>query len=144
MAVITGLLQDFGGNPLNGVAARIVFSPSGPALQGSGIFTTRPQYAYPATDGSFSIQLIENGGLHPATWYNVWIEHLDVGTNYVRRDDLIWQLIVPSGGGPIGDLIAAPIQTFQVWVVAGGTEPLGSKSGDFIFNPINDDFLRIN
>ncbi|QLD10877.1 hypothetical protein [Microbacterium oleivorans] len=124
MPLITGRLSDFQGNPGLEVHPRIVFRPSGAAVGGTSLFYSRPVIVDTfGPDGSFSVELQSTDELwHIAgddVWYEVTIDRLVAGADYMPWDHPGWRLKVPAGGGLFSALVVAPTNPAQVWFGPG-------------------------
>lgn len=117
MALVTGVLADFGRGALTNYAPEVWFTPSGNAVKSPNVlYATRTIKVTPApSTGAFTADLEVNELLNPATWYEITIAWLDGDGGYVAKDFLDWQLVVPGVGGSISDLISVPSNPARVW-----------------------------
>lgn len=116
VATITGNLTDFSETKMNDYQPRITFSPSGPAMNGQQMLVTRPIVVTPNSAGGFQVSLAPNENYSPATTYKVRVDWLDSGGNCVFSDHMPWDLVVPTTGGDIGDLLKVPANPASVWI----------------------------
>lgn len=123
MAIVTGTLNDFGLDALTAYSPEIAFIPSGPAVNAVKLLATRTVMASPGSDGSFTVDLAPTDNLRPERWYTIRIQWLDASGGYVGADFPDWRLYVPTAGGILADLIAAPWNPALVWV--GADAPTG-------------------
>jgi len=109
-AAVTGTLSDFGLQPIAGLYPEIEFMPSGPAVASGGrLLITEPVRTTPSSGGAFTVNLQESDDLVPVgMFYKMSVKWLDAAGNYVRVDSPDWKIRVPTGGGPIADLIQLP------------------------------------
>lgn len=124
MPLITGRLSDFQGNPGLEVFPRIVFRPSGAAVGGSSLFYSRPVIVDTfGSDGSFSVELQSTDELWHVSgddvWYEVTVDRLVAGADYMPWDHPGWRLKVPEEGGLFSALVTAPTNPAQMWVGPG-------------------------
>jgi hypothetical protein len=109
MPTVTGTLRDVGLTYMPGRAARLKFQPTAPGIGQVGMVTTAAKFVNPsATDGSFSVNLVETGfvwrqGVPISIRVSaVWLDPDDPsGTGF---DQFLMDLEVPAAGGSIGDL----------------------------------------
>lgn len=140
-ATVTGNLNDFTGQGFPGLQPRIVFTPSGPGLSGTRIYATkRIVEEVPHSAGYFSVDLQVTEDMRPVVYYQVSIEWLDSGGNYVSVDNIDWKLFVPVGGGLITDLLDAPLNPLLFWVDA--TPPPNPQPGQYWLNTITGDLKK--
>lgn len=116
MVLVYGTLSDFGLQSLAAGSPRVVFTPSGAGTLGRRLFSSDPVVAYPATDGSFTVDLQPTDGIVPEVWYTVSIEHLKQGGQFTHYDVLGYRLFVPIIGGELGNLPEAPLSPSTVLV----------------------------
>lgn len=121
MPTITGRLSDFAGDPGLEVHPRIVFRPNGAAVGGDVLLYSRPVIVDTfGPDGSFSVDLKSTDELWHVTgddvWYDVTIDRLLAGADYMPWDHPGWRLKVPPGGGLFSALVVAPTNPAQMWV----------------------------
>lgn len=108
MPNVTGNLTDVGGGHLVGKYPEIHFTLNAPNAKAGVMLPTQPLTVAPAADGSFTAPLQSTVDMHDDAWYNVSIQWLDSGGNYVRADFPDWNLQVPTGGGSFSDLFGRP------------------------------------
>lgn len=143
MAIVTGYLAQFG-ITLMPYAPLLEFVPSGPAITGSNyIVVPKSIVATLTPSGDFTVDLLPNTETRPDTHYRLRVTWLNGEGVPVGREDPDWQIIVPPGGGPIGPMIGASIQSTQVWSTTPGVIPPAAKSGDWIFNYVENHLGRI-
>jgi hypothetical protein len=136
MALVTGTLSNFQLGSIAAFSPTITFTPSGPAVLTPYLLATKPITVVPETDGTFSLDLFENIG-HPATWYTIRVEWLNGAGVPTGVDFIDWKLLVPPGGGALGDLIAVPSNPAMVWT--SETPPTDPTPGTWWFNPTTGD-----
>ena len=142
MAIVTGILADFGLALLSPYSPRIIFTASSNAVFAADLLATRPLVCLPSTiDGTFSIDIANTDAMRPETWYTIRIEWLDTAGNYVGADFPTWRLYVPLAGGRLADLIAAPWNPAMVW--ADPLPPTGTPTANtFWLNTTTGDLAR--
>jgi hypothetical protein len=143
LATVTGILTDFLNVPLAAFSPEIWFTPSGPAISNAAntaLFSTKPIVVIPAADGTFTVNLQSTDFLQPSVWYMVSVRWLDSVGGYVGIDFIDWQLFVPTAGGAIGGIIAAPSNPAQVWV--GETPPANPTPGTWWLIPSTSDLFE--
>lgn len=137
MAFVTGTLTDFGLAALAAYAPEIVFTPSGPGVNDTTLFATRPISVTPAANGSFAVNLAPTEDIRPDRWYAISMRWLDSSGGYIGVDFPDWQLRVPSAGGKVNDLLNVPANPGQVWV--SETPPTNPSPGTWWLNPTTGD-----
>jgi len=107
MPVVTGTLEDIGANSMASLNARIILSSQEVATKGSVIMPTQEIVAEVGSGGAFSFPNVraslEN---NPYTPYKLAIEWQDSAGNYTRTDFPSFQIVVPSAGGRLADMVA--------------------------------------
>lgn len=131
MAQVTGKINHFGLQMIQGRELRLRFVPSNGAV-GNQIILADDWIVEvtPAPDGAFGVNLAATDHLRPrgthykieALWFNPAID----GGDHPVVDELPFQLHVPAGGGEIGDLLRTPHDNTTVIV---GDEPLAPVKG---------------
>ena len=121
MATVTGTLRNFGWSNMSNLKPRVWFIPSGPAVRVSRLLATPPIEATISTTGNLTVTLEQTVGTRPDSWYNIRIEWLDPGGNYIGADYPEWRLYVPQQGGELSELLDVPPASGDVWV--GPTPP---------------------
>lgn len=124
-ATITGSLRTFAGTNFNHLDPVIIFRPDGAHLNQGSIFSGPDIRVIPnQTDSSFIVDLERTDTMVDAdAHYKVLIEWRnpgiagDTGAG-VAQHDTGWELIVPAGGGPIGDIARPPRPNFQMVIVS--------------------------
>lgn len=124
MALVTGRLSDFQGNPGLELHPRLVFRPSGAAVGGGTLFYSRPAIVETfGPNGEFSVELKSTDELWHVTgqdvWYEVTVDRLVSGADFEPWDYPGWRLKVPPGGGVFSALVTAPTNPAQMWVGPG-------------------------
>lgn len=116
MALVTGVLSDYQLGHLTGEHPTIVFQPSGPAVDATGVFAPERATIVPiSATGYFEADLQPTDTLRPAIYYTV---SLQWGRG--RRAQLPWRLSVPTGGGILADLLNVAAAPGLVWI---GVDP---------------------
>jgi hypothetical protein len=100
---------------------------------------SRPVDAALQSDGSFTVNLIPNEQVTPATWYTLRLVWLDAEKNFTSTDYPQWRFTVTNVNGPLMDDVQTGAPTgLEVWV---GTE--NNPDYRFWYNPVTAD-LRSN
>lgn len=128
-ATVTGSLRTFGGANFNYLDPVIIFRPDSAHLNQGSIFSGPDIRVPPAADSSFSVDLERTDTMLDAgAHYKVLIEWRNPGITGdagagVAQHDTGWELVVPAGGGPIGDIARAPKPNFQMVIVSPVAPP---------------------
>lgn len=146
MPTITGTLSDIGLEPLTGLSPVLRFTPSSPAVDREGrVFASKPVEVTPAPNGAFSVDLASTEGLSPvgAHWQVQvgWRNPTADGTGFSPTDALSHKLFVPTGGGRIGDLVAAH-NPFGFVYVDESVPNESERSAQFQFDPVTGDLYE--
>jgi hypothetical protein len=125
MATVTGTLTDVGGGHLAGKYPELVFELNAPNLKGSaGIHPTEPFRVSPASDGTWSADLVSTTDMNYAAWYTLSIRWMDPAGNFVRVDYPDWKFEVPTTGGPLATFAGKPSNQRMVYVsITPPTDP---------------------
>jgi hypothetical protein len=111
MATLTANIVDWQGSPRPGLFPRLVFEPRRPAGQDANVFITNPLRFTPDNAGAVSAVLIDSYSTFPSAEYDVFVEWVNGANVPVARDRLTTPerpLVVPVGGGKLGDLLKFP------------------------------------
>lgn len=143
MPIVTGNLRDFATRSLNPYSPVVAFIPNGPGVLGPTVFASQTITVVPEPSTSaFSVILADTTMARPDVWYTLEVRWLDTAGNYVFVDRFPWKLRVPSEGGQVGDLIAAPANPFQAWVST--SPPDNPAPGTWWLNPETGDLSEWN
>lgn len=104
MADVTGTLYDITGGHLAGKNPEIIFTLDDTGVTQNGVYVTEPSRVTPAGDGTFTVSLPSTDLMRDERYYKVSVEWQDEAGKPSRIDYPDWQLRIPTGGGPIGDL----------------------------------------
>lgn len=146
MAIVTGVLADFGRSALSR-NAQIEFHPSGNASKAAGsvLYATRPITTTPnAANGKWSVDLETTDFLHPETWYEIVILWSDAANNYVSKDFVPGRLYVPPIGGAFTDLYRVKPNGLEVWIASATSVPVDASALDLLFDPETDNLYKVN
>lgn len=139
MAFKTGYLSQFGLSTMMIYQPTLQFVPSGPGVAGAYILASRPVEANLQSDGSFTVDLIPNEQVKPATYYTMRLTWLDEASNFTSVDLPQWKFTVTNVNGALLDDAQTGSPTgLEVWV---GTE--NNTAYRFWYNPGTAD-LRSN
>ena len=141
IATVTGNIKDITGQGFPGLQPRIVFTPSGPGVVGLSVFTTKPVVKTTShAEGYFSVDLQSTENMRPVVYYQVSIDWLDSGGNFVSVDHIDWKLYVPAAGGLLSDLFQTPMNPHTFWV--DEDPPLYPQTGQYWLNPTTGDLKK--
>jgi hypothetical protein len=118
MPAVPGNLTEVSNGHLVGKAPEIHFTLNAPNAKSGVMIPTEPHTVQPATDGSFTANLLATEDMMDDAWYTVSIQWLDAAGNYVKADFPDWQLRVPLGGGTFSDLFGRPPKNTQMFYVS--------------------------
>ncbi len=117
MAVYTGTLVDCGLASLAPYAPQLEFilSQESFALSTNHVLTRRPVRVTPASNGSFTVNLVPNDDIQGSTTYLMRAVWLDSAGSFTSLD--LYEIYARTGGGPITNMQAAsgawnPAQVF--------------------------------
>lgn len=132
LETVTGRLSDFAGDPGLDVHPRIVFAPNGAAIGSDALFYGRPIVVDAFdSEGRFTVQLEGTDAIWHTTggdvWYDVTVDRLVSGADYMPWDHPGWKLKVPAGGGVFSALVTAPTNPAQMWVGPARAVPQGAS-----------------
>jgi len=115
MATVTGTLTDFGLAALTAFQPTLIFTADSPAVTTGGVLSARPIRVTPASDGSFTVDLVASSFTTPEVTYTLRIEWLDSAGGYIGLD-ILKGLVVPPGSSNIDTLSSIPISRWWVGV----------------------------
>lgn len=132
MATYYGILSDFAGRPFPGAVPRLEVTTDRDAVGPSGLLSRRPVPIPTASDGTFMVNLIESARTSPSvryifrcTWLTTTSDGVEVESGWSE-----WTITAAIGGGPVKDMVSAPV---AVWFV-GPPWPESPTPGAFYLN----------
>jgi len=135
MALVNGLLSDFGLDPLAGNDPVLIFKASSAGISDLNILSASAAVEVtPSANGYFELDLAAADEVAPAgIFYTVTIRYRENHTRNIKQELLPWRLHVPAAGGALADLLGVPANPALVWV---GTEPPANPTpGTWWLNP---------
>lgn len=127
----TGRLTDFGEAPFPSAFPRLVIVADRDAFGPSGLLSKKRIPVTVAADGTFRVSLVPSTDTSPPVRYTARCEWLD-GETLVGFSE--WSFTALPGGGPIKDMVTAPL---SVWFV-GPPWPQGTPPGWYFDRFTND------
>ena len=110
MALVSGSVLDLTAGSMDPLEIEVVFTLNAPNTYAAGssagrIIPTEPAVIKPDSSGDFTVNLAVTTAMVNEGWYNLQLRWLgaDSGTALIDFPD--WQIIVPSAGGNLGDLV---------------------------------------
>jgi hypothetical protein len=144
MAIVTFTLKDFRLESLAGRQPQVFFIPSDPATSSGYVLSATPVGPVPLTaSGSGEVNLVPTTVmLQKDIYYRIRIKLLGAiegDSTWIDFPD--WKLYVPLAGGPLDELISAPLNPIYWWV--GPNEPPGDVPvNTFWWNTTTNDVKR--
>lgn len=124
-ATVTGSLKDLGLVSMGDRVPELVFEIDEELVivGSSTLIPAEPVKAIPASNGSFTVDLQESLGTNPYSPYKLTINWSSSGIP--RTVSPSWRVVVPAGGGAIGDMLAVATPSQIILKGApGDAEPL--------------------
>lgn len=132
----TARLTDFGQQPFPDAHPNLFVVPSVDAFGPTGLLAAkRIPVTFYDPNGAFTVDLVASADTSPAVTYTLVCEWLDVAGSPLGFAE--WRFIAVPGGGPIKDMVNAPV---SVWWV-GPPWPANLPSG-FYFDLATGDVGR--
>lgn len=110
MALVEGSILDLTAGSMNPLEVEVVFTLNAPNTYPAGssvgrIIPTEPAVVKPDASGNFSVNLAVTTAMINEAWYNIQIRWLGADAGAALIDFPDWQLIVPTEGGNLGELV---------------------------------------
>jgi hypothetical protein len=146
LATITGTLADFGRGNLAARQPEIIFNPSGPTtvISDGSTLAGVPIVVTPDSAGAWSQSFVPYDDQSPRRYLTMQIRMLDPGAEYIYIDFPDWQILVPTTGGRLTDILDLPLDAGFVWSVAGETIPAEARPGDWLLNTLTSDVFKLS
>lgn len=136
MALVSGTLNDFGLESLDGFAPKLIFRPSGPGLSGIAVLASKAVEVVPAANGYFEVDLAPTVEVSPPIQYVIQLRWLEMYPSRKERvETLPWKLEVPAAGGYLSDLLKTPSNPALAW--SGEEPPANPTPGTWWLRPSN-------
>ena len=150
MAIITGVLADFGRAALTTRHPVIEFHPSGPGVRAGGnvLYVSRVISVVPdPSTGEWTADLELTSLMSPEVWYTVRVTWLDSASNFISVDEIPGRLYV-DGPGKFADMFRTRNAPWFAWVEAYPepsplVPPSGANQGDWVLDSISGVLFRV-